>query len=851
MFESILLGMASFVPNLTTSNLEVNNETFFEEKIVIEAGISRISTRNKWNAMTLFSPTGEELPKIWYEKHGEFVPWHIAETKEDDADKTALDLLFAGNIRNNILIKSDKTVEVVAHFFNTKIEGENNVAFAPLDDDSFDDPKTGLAKYVKKPRYISRKEWGADETLRVWKVNRGIFSFFRKTVPEAKWAPKYMLPKSVTTKNEKGEKLIWPIEKSPQVKKIIIHHTGEYVDEKRNPKELMRAIYYYHTLTRGWGDIGYNYVVDKQGNIYEGRYGGPLTVGAHVAYYNLGTIGIALMGNFNNEKPTIAQQKILTLIIADHANRFSIDPLASSEFLNIDSPNVAGHKDVTRKGHGTSCPGTNLYKLLPEIRKEASALMPILGKGNNKISRDFLTKSKIAPKFIRKKKIKIKNKSTAPISLGARISRENFPRDTKKTIDIIIKNGTSLPWAKNSIMKVKHVPSGMTLTNFKSVEPIYAGRKGIFRATINVKSTPNGKYDISLIPIIKDLEDEYTFELPILVSGERMSVAKFRHFSYKRKAETNNVKLKDKLSLGANLFGIKGAKKEKTKAEISRDFGKNVKIKLAFFKQKYAVISGSENLQIFDGAKRLKTVKARTRVKIIPIDSENSFKIIIANNGEFFVRNPKFKSTNGYIEIHNYDRGLGKIAYNKFREQLNFHLKTAKEFIVVNELPIEQYLYGLAEEPSHEPIQKKHAIYILARSYIYVYSGTKRKFKTFQYDLEDDPKSSQFYLGYDWEKYHVDQIHLINQTRGMVLTYNNQPVIGPYFTQSSGRSSDKWSRQYPWTYARELPYDRGLEQKGHGVGLSGNSSRVLAEKGKTYKEILNYFYKDINVKTVY
>jgi peptidoglycan hydrolase-like amidase len=107
------------------------------------------------------------------------------------------------------------------------------------------------------------------------------------------------------------------------------------------------------------------------------------------------------------------------------------------------------------------------------------------------------------------------------------------------------------------------------------------------------------------------------------------------------------------------------------------------------------------------------------------------------------------------------------------------------------------------------------------------------------------------YLGYDWEAYHHEQKVLIAETKGRVLTYNGKPVIGPYFTQSAGESSSKWVSQYPWTKGRKLPYDEGLEPKGHGVGLSGNSAHKLADAGKNYVEILNYFYQNTDVGTAY
>jgi hypothetical protein len=61
-------------------------------------------------------------------------------------------------------------------------------------------------------------------------------------------------------------------------------------NQKADPAATMRAIYYYHAVTQGWGDIGYNFLVDWHGNVYEGRYGGTNVVGGHSLQYNYGSL---------------------------------------------------------------------------------------------------------------------------------------------------------------------------------------------------------------------------------------------------------------------------------------------------------------------------------------------------------------------------------------------------------------------------------------------------------------------------------------------------------------------------------------------------------------------------------
>lgn len=100
---------------------------------------------------------------------------------------------------------------------------------------------------------------------------------------------------------ENGHPLAWPIQTVKKVSRIVIHHTDDDMNTARPDEEIIRAIYVYHTISRHWGDIGYNYIVGQRGNIYEGRAGGDYVVGAHASYNNMGTVGISVLGNFTRD----------------------------------------------------------------------------------------------------------------------------------------------------------------------------------------------------------------------------------------------------------------------------------------------------------------------------------------------------------------------------------------------------------------------------------------------------------------------------------------------------------------------------------------------------------------------
>ncbi|CAA9563744.1 MAG: hypothetical protein AVDCRST_MAG19-2048 [uncultured Thermomicrobiales bacterium] len=182
---------------------------------------------------------------------------------------------------------------------------------------------------VAPPPIVSRAAWGADESLRFGSL---------------------------------GE--IWPVAYR-SVEHVVIHHTD--TANFNDPLLEMRSIYYYHAVSRGWGDIGYNYLVDFLGNVYEGRVGGEGAVAGHAAGYNEGTAGIGTIGRFDFATATPEARAGLVAITA-WAGR-NLDPLGVAPFNDIASlPTICAHRDVNPSG----CPGDGLYEQLPAIRDDVA-----------------------------------------------------------------------------------------------------------------------------------------------------------------------------------------------------------------------------------------------------------------------------------------------------------------------------------------------------------------------------------------------------------------------------------------------------------------------------------------------
>lgn len=128
---------------------------------------------------------------------------------------------------------------------------------------------------------------------------------------------------------------------------IVVHHSALPLSD--GPLEIQRK----HMRLKGFADIGYQFVIDEIGQIYEGR---SLNVrGAHTGGHNTGTVGIVLLGNFEETEPTASQLNSLKTL-----SNCLIDAYAITH--------IAGHRDF--QPEATVCPGENLEKLLPVLTKE-------------------------------------------------------------------------------------------------------------------------------------------------------------------------------------------------------------------------------------------------------------------------------------------------------------------------------------------------------------------------------------------------------------------------------------------------------------------------------------------------
>jgi hypothetical protein len=199
---------------------------------------------------------------------------------------------------------------------------------------------------VPAPTIVTRAQWGADESIRDNHV--------------VGYAP---------------------------FRKIVVHHTAS-PNGVKDPAATVRFGYELHVVGRGFTDIGYNFLISPDGQIFEGRrarkYGkgelhtgedgaGNAIIGGHTKGRNAGTCGIALIGNFMKTAPSPAAIESLIHLAAWEAQRHKIDPLGSDEFIATDSaklvfPNIVGHRGIG----STLCPGDRMAASLPWLRKQVA-----------------------------------------------------------------------------------------------------------------------------------------------------------------------------------------------------------------------------------------------------------------------------------------------------------------------------------------------------------------------------------------------------------------------------------------------------------------------------------------------
>ncbi|MFH1598164.1 MAG: SpoIID/LytB domain-containing protein [Patescibacteria group bacterium] len=220
-------------------------------------------------------------------------------------------------------------------------------------------------------------------------------------------------------------------------------------------------------------------------------------------------------------------------------------------------------------------------------------------------------------------------------------------------------------------------------------------------------------------------------------------------------------------------------------------------------------------------------------VRFIPVKAETIFEIV------------SFKNATAWNSEVNDNRFRGILEIN--------HAAPTEKTWIINELPLELYLRGVAEAGNENPEDYLKALVIAERTYAqyHINTGTKHADENFTVDATYD----QVYRGYGFEERAHVIVELIEETEGMVVTYDDEVVVTPYFSRTDGRTrswEEVWSGDpKPWLITVPDPACEGMVMLGHGVGMSAYGARAMAEDGSTYDEILKYYYTGIEIADFY
>ncbi len=201
------------------------------------------------------------------------------------------------------------------------------------------------------PAVRTRAQWGADESLRTFNAGCGAASY------------------------------------SSTIKVGFVHHTDTPNDyAPADVPGMLRGIYAYHVKTQGWCDIGYNFLVDRFGVVWEGRAGGidKPVIGAHTGGFNTDSFAASLLGTYASVAPSDATVAAIERLYAWKLGLHYRDPLGTAVLTSAGGPNtkypagtqvsfdtISGHRDV---GY-TSCPGDAAYSQLARVRRGTGAVL--------------------------------------------------------------------------------------------------------------------------------------------------------------------------------------------------------------------------------------------------------------------------------------------------------------------------------------------------------------------------------------------------------------------------------------------------------------------------------------------
>lgn len=267
-----------------------------------------------------------------------WTPWQDVEVQDNGPDR--------GSVEDAGIVATEPVWAGRGHFVQVRWSSGRPPASAAVHVvDGGDDPTAPRASALaatSQPSVISRAQWGADESVR-------------------RCCPRY----------------------APSVDYAVVHHTVSANNySKEETAKIVRSIYEYHVKTNGWGDIGYHFLIDRFGRVFEGRAGGirEAVIGSHSEGFNTRSTGVALIGSYQSAAPPSAAMDSLKSLLAWKLDVHHVDPRSSTTVVSGGSKRYAAGKSVKvnaiathRDLQVTSCPGDPVIARIPKLRSDVYA----------------------------------------------------------------------------------------------------------------------------------------------------------------------------------------------------------------------------------------------------------------------------------------------------------------------------------------------------------------------------------------------------------------------------------------------------------------------------------------------
>ena len=633
------------------------------------------------------------------------------------------------------------------------------------------------------PAVLTRYEWGADDLYLFESTSgspseadlaKGDVGTASSAQPEQRIAdcqlnqqnfPEEFAVKSTVRKDPKGRVYRWPLQYSQAVKLLVVHHTALLVrGDPRSPVERVRALYKYHALSKGWGDIGYNFIVDETGQIYEGRAGGAGVVAGHAYCNNTGTIGIVMMGNFEIEQPTQAQVKSLQWLLLDLAQKYDLDAKKSAQFhgKTFDSP-IVRHRDLL----STFCPGyyfsgafSQVIKNVQTGRIDANVVFP---PGSDIASSSSVSSSKASGgvaegiTFIGRSSVTINPGGKQRIS-STYTSGISGAYEGKKIAEVQLSSPDLKLWVDDGLNRIPVTKGILLPSDLPAYESISV--QLIFQAPISP-----GNYWMEIGGV----------RFQISVSGRRARTGDFINPFHGNEAlivtpaitklQTTGLRLdsasrRRRMALSYTSSSVATTDSQvKSSADPRITAAKNIRVRLSAVASPIVTFSDAGTV---NGIR----VAAGASVQLL-LRNDNCVAMV---KGEGVTESAAIRLKSNVSDILTVDSVRG--AMRDYQSYIECRVVDGA-LALINELPLEKYLAGLSEEPDTEPYEKQRAFAVAARTYAaYYMQADIRKFPGKPYDGSDDPAVFQSYSGVGWTGANPRWAQAAASTAGQVLKMN-------------------------------------------------------------------------------